>query len=383
MVKVEVSPDILNWAAQRAGKENIIQDEFPKWGQWINKESQPTFNQLEKISKFTSTPLGLFFLPAPPKEKLPVPHYRTTNDRGNEAPSSNLLETVQTMQRRQEWMRDYLSEIGYDRLSFVGRGDRRHDPKKIAKDIRIQLGLERGWSASCPNWQAALTMLINRIEDIGILVVVNGIVGNNTKRKLDVDEFRGFVLVDDLAPLIFVNNSDGKAAQMFTLAHELAHVWYGESAAFDLYQLQPADAEIERLCNLVAAEFLVPEDELRKVWPALQDDADRYQTLARHFKVSEVVIARRSLDLTLITRPEFFDFYNNRYLKGVLENPTSPGGGDFYLNQPYRISRRFAKAVITATKEGRLLYQEAYRLTGIKGKTFENFAARLGYGGEI
>lgn len=181
---------------------------------------------------------------------------------------------------------------------------------------------------------------------------------------------------------IFVNNADSKAAQMFTLAHELAHIWFGASAAFDLVELQPADIEIEKVCNTVAAEFLVPEVELKKYWDSVKKDADRFQLLARQFKVSEIVAARRALDLGLIPRSEFFDFYQNRYLPGLKKNPDS-SGGDFYLNQPYRISRRFANAVISATMEGRLLYQEAYRLTGIKGKTFAKFAASLGYGGEL
>jgi Zn-dependent peptidase ImmA (M78 family) len=136
------------------------------------------------------------------------------------------------------------------------------------------------------------------------------------------------------------------------------------------------------LCNAVAAEFLVPEIELRHFWGTIRNGDDRFQFVARHFKVSEVVAARRALDLGLITRSDFFDFYQNRYLKGLIENP-GPSGGDFYLNQPYRISRRFAKTVISATREGKLLYQEAYRLTGIKGETFEKFAVRLGYGGEL
>ena len=130
-------------------------------------------------------------------------------------------------------------------------------------------------------------------------MVVNGIVGNNTHRKLDPEKFRGFVLVDDYAPLVFVNGADSKAAQMFTLAHELAHLWFGSSAAFDLRELQPADDETERACNRIAAELLAPEHELRDAWTAALQSPNRYQVLARQFKVSELVAARRLLDLGL------------------------------------------------------------------------------------
>jgi Zn-dependent peptidase ImmA (M78 family) len=117
-----------------------------------------------------------------------------------------------------------------------------------------------------------------------------------------VTEFRGFVLVDEYAPLVFINGADGKAAQMFTLAHELAHVWFGRSAAFDLRDLQPANERTELACNSVAAEFLVPKTELQRSWPTLQQDPEPFQAIARQFKVSALVGARRALDLQLISR---------------------------------------------------------------------------------
>ena len=149
-------------------------------------------------------------------------------------------------------------------------------------------------------------MLIDRVDNIRVIVVVNGVVGNNTHRRLNVDEFRGFVLIDEYAPLIFINGADGKAAQMFTLAHELAHIWFGVSAAFDLQTLQPANNEVEVACNLVAAEFLVPEKELKNMWPTACKNPQRFQALARYFKVSEIVVARRALDLKMITREDYF-----------------------------------------------------------------------------
>ena len=213
-------------------------------------------------------------------------------------------------------------------------------------------------------------------------MVVNSVVGNNTHRKLDVEEFRGFVLVDEYAPFIFINGSDGKAAQMFTLAHELAHIWFGYSAAFDLRNLQPAENDIEQACNVVAAEFLVPETEFRKFWSKVKNDSDRYQKAARNFKVSEIVVARRALDLKFISWQEFFEFYQDR-LNRELQQKQDDGGGNFYDTAANRIGRRFAETVIRATLEGKLLYTEAYRLTGLKGGTFSEFAERLGYGGKV
>jgi Zn-dependent peptidase ImmA (M78 family) len=219
------------------------------------------------------------------------------------------------------------------------------------------------------------------MEDAGILVVVNGVVGNSTHRKLDPDEFRGFVLVDEFAPLVFVNGADGKAAQMFTLAHELAHVFLGSSAAFDLREMSPANDPTELACNKVAGEFLAPQQEVRRIWPSIRGDPDRFQSIAREFKVSALVAARRVLDLHLITKDEFLAFYHDYQNDERRKAARRPAGGDFYVNQDLRVGRRFASAVVRAAREGKLLYSEAYRLTGLYGKTFDHYAASLGIGG--
>ena len=383
MARVEVKPNVLQWAVKRTGNFDMLKSKFPKLNEWINNESQPTLKQLEKFAKATAIPLGYFFLPNPPEEKLNIPHYRTTKDEFATQPSPNLLETVQTMERRQQWMRDYLIQLGNEPLNYVGSADLSDDPKFVAQDIRRTLGLKDGWASKQGTWQEALRNLIKKIEDIGIIVVINGVVGNNTHRKLDVDEFRGFVLIDDYAPLIFVNGADGKAAQMFTLAHELAHIWYGASAAFDLTNLQPADIKIEHVCNKAAAEFLVPEDELLDMWQQVSRYEDCFKQIARNFKVSEIVAARRALDLKLITKDEFFKFYQACYIERRYQENQDTSGGNFYATQHLRIGRRFAEAVIRATKEGTILYREAYQLTGLYGKTFSKFAEYLDPGRKL
>lgn len=157
------------------------------------------------------------------------------------------------------------------------------------------------------------------------------------------------MLVDDYAPLVFVNGADGKAAQMFTLAHEIAHVWFGSSAAFDLRQLQRALDETEQACNRVAAEFLVPAEELRDAWGHVRNRPDRFSALALRFKVSEIVAARRALDLGLVSKNAFFAFYEDYQDQWLDAARKKQAGGDFYANQNLRIGRRFAEAVVRAT----------------------------------
>lgn len=382
MSRVPVSDEVLGWAMDRSGLTLAdLEPRFPRLRQWITGQSHPTLRQLESLAKLTLTPLGFFFLDEPPDERLPVPYFRTLGDEASYAPSPELLETIHAMQRRQAWLHEFLIDQGQATLPLVRCARSDEPPPSVGQRIREALHLDAGWAAQLPSWTDALRVLRESMEDAGIMVVVNGILGNNTHRKLDPDEFRGFVLVDDFAPLVFVNGADGKAAQMFTLAHELAHVFFGSSAAFDLREMSPANDATEQACNKVAAEFLVPEQELRQIWPSIEGDPDRFQFIARKFKVSVLVSGRRALDLRLITRTDFLAFYHE-YLTDERRRATRQSdGGDFYANQNSRVGRRFASAIVRAAKEGKLLYAEAYRLTGLYGKTFDRYAASLGMGG--
>ncbi len=378
MSKVAVKSDLISWARERSGLTiNALVKRFPKFRDWERGEAL-TLRQLEALAKTTSTPLGYFFLPEPPEEKLPIPDFRTLPGAQVRRASPNLLETVQMMQQRQGWMRDFLIEQGQERLEFVGSVTLQDDPDQVASKIRAVLSLPNDWARRESTWTEALRVLREEAEEAGILVVINGIVGNNTRRKLDVNEFRGFVLADEYAPLIFINGTDARAAQMFTVAHELAHLWIGRGGIFNFEEMQPANDEVELFCNRAAAEFLVPASELRASWAEAQKADEPFQFLARHFKVSPLVAARRALDLRLLNRQEFFEFYR-KYQEDERRQKRKSSGGDFYATQGTRVGERFANAVIRAVKEGRLLYRDAYRLTGLHGKTFDRYAESLGF----
>ena len=371
-----IKPEILRWARDRAGVPlELAVSWFPKYAAWESGDERPTMAQLQTFASKTRTPLGYFFLSKPPEETLPIPDYRTVGDRGVTRPSPNLLATVYAMQRRQDWMREYLIEQGAEPLPFIGSATIRTPVAEVAASIRKVLGLDAYWAQSKPNWEKALRYLTDASEDAGILVVQNGVVANNTSRKLNADEFRGFVLSDPYAPLIFINRADALAAQMFTVAHELAHLWLGQDGVFNLQGLEAAPNKVEGFCNRVAAEFLVPEMTLRTAW---QEGTQSFQQLAKQFKVSELVAARRALDLGLVTRDEFFAFYNEYQAEDRRKQEAAAGGGNFYYNQPFRVGKRFAEAVMRATKEGRLLYRDAYRLTDLNGRSFHKYAHELG-----
>ena len=378
MTRVPVPPEMLRWACERAGYDVAhLAARIPQLPAWVRRERQPTLKQLEKLAKATHTPLGYLFLPEPPDERLPVPDYRTVSGTAAAKPSPDLLDTLYTMQRRQEWLRESLVESDAEPVAFVGSARLADEPDAVGREMRRVLGLDGGWAAGVRTWQDAVSELRRKIEDLGVMAVINGVVGNNTHRRLSVEEFRGFALTDSYAPLIFVNGADAKSAQMFTLAHELAHIWLGTEGLSGFESLIPGGSDVEDWCNQAAAELLVPARELGARWQQVRREARPFDALARTFKVSPVVAARRALDLNLVDRSAFFHFYE-RYVNRERRSGTMPSGGDFYNNQNTRVGELFAVQVLRAAMEGRIGFKEAYDLTGLRGGTFQRYAGRLG-----
>lgn len=372
---VDVNPKLLRWAVDRSG---LPLDEYqPAVSAWLAGEKKPTYNQLESFARRAMVPFGYLFLEQPPDEELPVPDYRTRADAGVRQPTPNLIETIFEMQRRQDWMREYLLDEGQGELAFVGSAQLGDKIAPLTKRMRDTLGLSENWAEGQSNWEEALRYLRDSIEEAGILIFINGVVGNSTRRKLDPEEFQGFVLVDRAAPLIFVNGADFKVAQMFTIAHELAHVWVGQSALFELTATNPSHHEVEKYCNAVAAEFLVPADKLQTAWDRAPVGDAAFASLAKRFKVSPIVVARRAKDRKLITADAFFSFYQRYMQRERKQQEERRSGGDFWRTQNVRLGRRFGVAVLAAAEEGRISYTDAYDLTRLYGETFDKYARHL------
>ena len=227
-------------------------------------EVRPTLKQAEAFARGVHLPVGYLFLAEPPEETVPIPDYRTVAGQPVARPSPNLLDTIYACQERQAWYRDFVRGQRQPELGFVGSVTVRTPPETAAARMRETLGVDLAVRRTCPTWTDALRLFIRHADDAGVLVMVSGVVMSNTYRRLDPAEFRGFALSDSLAPLVFVNGADTKAAQMFTLAHELAHLWLGASALSNSEAAPgPGFLREEVWCNAVAAEFLVPLAELR------------------------------------------------------------------------------------------------------------------------
>lgn len=380
MVRVTVKPEMFRWARERAGFEpGVLAGRFPRLDAWERGEAQPTLKQLESFAQATYTPVGYLFLPEPPVEAIPIPDFRTIGNERLERPGADLLDTLYLCQQRQEWYRDFARTEGEGPLAFVGSASLASGIEETGARIRDALGFDLEERRQTPTWTEALRRFIGLADDLGILVMVSGVVGSNNRRKLNPEEFRGFALVDPLAPLVFVNGADTKAAQMFTLAHELAHVWLGQSALSDVAPVSSPSHAVEIWCNRVAAELLVPLAIFREEYQPeamLRDELDR---LARRFKVSTLVALRRIRDAGGLTADQFWREYR-RELERLRAIQTA-GGGNFYLTLGARASKRFARALVVSTLEGRSSFTEAFRLLGMKKMaTFQELGHSLGVG---
>ena len=375
---VEVKPELLVWACERAGiAPDAIAERIKAFPAWLSGTAQPTLKQLEHFARTTHTAIGYFFLAAPPVERVPIPDFRTLANRHVARPSANLLDVVYACQQRQSWYRDFARSTGQDPLPFVGAVQLGSDVEAAAAAMRSELGFDVAQRSRLATWTEALRLFIDQADASGVLVMVSGIVGNNTHRALDPEEFRGFALADDLAPLVFINGADTKAAQMFTLAHELAHVWLGQSAVSDVGPASAPSRDVEVWCNRVAAEFLVPLALLKDLYRPRAELGGEVARLAKHFKVSTLVILRRIHDAGGLTRDQFGAAYQQEVAR--LRAVAKGSGGDFYRTQTARVGKRFARALVASTLEGETLYRDAFRLLGVaKLATFHALGHSLG-----
>jgi Zn-dependent peptidase ImmA (M78 family)/transcriptional regulator with XRE-family HTH domain len=381
MTRVAIHPEMFRWARERAGLDSFaLAARFKRLEAWEAGEVQPTVRQLEEYARATHAPVGYFFLPAPPIEVLPIPDFRTVANRAIARPSPNLLDMVYACQQRQDWYRDHARVTGQERLPFVGSLTRAMTPVEAAAQLRQVLGFSVEARRACPTWTEALRTFIEQADRVGVMVMVSGVVLNNNTRHLDPQEFRGFALSDEYAPLVFINGADSKAAQMFTLAHELAHLWLGQTALSDVSADVVSDNATEVWCNQVAAELLVPMASFLGELTVDESIADTLKRLARHFKVSSLVILRRLLDAGRIDRNTFFAAYRQELERLREIEVRGTGGGDFYRTTAARVSKRFARALVESTLEGRTLFRDAFHMLGIaKTSTFNEFGRSLGF----
>lgn len=383
-IKTEIKPEILSWLVEQANVKKMTPDSLKRLKDWQSGLKEPTFAQILAISTETKLPLGYFFLNSPPVENYSFMEYRTVNSQSFTKPSRDLIDVINHMENVQDWMRDYLIQSDGTKLSFVGSQKNEKNVLTIANLIRDELNLKIDWFEKSKNSAESFKIIRKAAQNCGILVMISGIVGVNTHRPLDIEEFRAFALIDEYAPLIFINTNDSSNAQLFSLLHEIVHIWYGRQ---NIFNDRTGDRnsfvnKIEQYCNAAANEILVPDVFFTKKWNEFQHlkPENAIQDLSKYFNCGTTVIARNALDNGLINKKLYEKIANDAYFN-YLQNKqmkNENGGGNHNYNLASYIDNRFLLSLASSVREGKTQYTDAFQLTKTNRKTFAEIVNIVG-----
>jgi Zn-dependent peptidase ImmA (M78 family)/DNA-binding transcriptional regulator YiaG len=383
MSEALITPDVLAWARQRAkiSLEQLAETlkvQVEKVQKWENGEKKPTFLQAQKIANIFQIPFGYLFLQTPPEDKLPIPDLRTFKNEPIGELSPEFKSLLNDIILKQKWYKDYILENEGEEKYFLEQFTINSDKEEIINNINQLLNLDDLIGKSLDK-RKLLNKLTQRIEKLDILVMKNGIVGSNTHKPLDTNEFRGFAIYDKFAPLIFINSKDTVSAQTFTLIHEFVHLIIGESGV-SLLDLNHTDNEIELFCNELTAEILVPIKLLDIYWDKSVDFEEHYMELSNIFSVSTLVILNKLYGLGYInysTYDTYVQVENEKFIK-YLTTKKKTAGGDFYKTLKTKNGTNFSNALVVSTLEGKTLYKEAATLLNTSSSSINKFAQELG-----
>jgi Zn-dependent peptidase ImmA (M78 family)/DNA-binding XRE family transcriptional regulator len=375
-----ITPKVIRWARDRsrasrnklAGRLHLKPEHIASWEDGV---SRPTLRQAQSLAHALNIPFGYLFLSDPPTEAVPLPDFRTLPG-AKEGTSPELMDTLNAVIAKQQWYRDFQVQESAEPIPFIGKFTYHDKAADVSSDIRKTLQLDDEMRKLCISTDDFLYKAVGLAEQVGILVMRTGVVNGNSHRPLSVDEFRGFAISDNIAPVVFINGSDTRAAQVFTLAHELAHLWIGESGISDL-GLKETD-QIERFCNSVAAEVLAPAETFEQEWLRSRSIDDNLIALTRRYRVSSLVLLIRAQYLHKISNDEFDKYYSREKKKFVDKEAKEGGGGNFYSNIKARNGRILTYTVSAAALDGRVPYREAASLLNttvpVVGRLLEKLA---------
>ena len=388
-VEALITASVLSWARKTAGMS--VEEAAKKLGRpttdiiaWEAGDKKPSIAQARKASEVFNRPLAVFYLPEPPRDFSTLRDYRSLPFEHVGEYGVRLTRLIRNVQERQLWVRDYLREEGVTPLKFVGSascGDSAYD---VSEHIRRVINIDPDEQCSCGSREEALRLWLRKTEEAGIFVFRQG--------GIDLTECRGFLASDDIAPFIYLNSKDAKAAQMFTLVHELAHLWINQSGVSNLEQFIDYSSEIyavESFCNEVASEVLLSRTKFEIEWKRLAHLGvveDKIENLSRIFKVSEEAVARRLLNEKYISQSRYVNLreqYQKRWreLEQTEKNhsSTKKGGPSYYKVQVVHNGYAFTRTVIAAFYGGNILGREASALLGVKLNHFSKLANAAGF----
>ena len=387
--KAFITPNVLKWARESAkvseetaaAKVSVTVD---KLQEWESGTSQPTIKQAQTLAKAYKRPFALFFLPEIPRDFQPLQDFRKS---GSKTLTTSSIFIIREIQQKQAWISDAYADNDEIKLPFVGRFTIKDNPQVVAKDILKTLDIH----PACYKSESPIKEWIDASETKGIFVSRTSFI--HSRLKLDSDELQGFAISDSYAPFVFVNSEDWNAPQLFTLLHELAHIWIAETGISNDVEPEIKNKEkfhpVELFCNEVAANALMPKDIILNFGIQIYQNSKEVFKTAKLLGVSSFALIVRALNLGLISIPVYqklkkqADIDFAEYLKREAEKKAkqkekeNPGGPNYFLLQLNRNSRLFTQTVLDAFRGGSIEPTLASNLLNVQINKFQKLEAQL------
>lgn len=371
--RIKINKEIYIWAIKESRKDfKEIINRFVNFESWISHEILPTFRQVEELANFLKVPLGYMFLDEPPKTDIIESEFKTI---GNKIPeiSKELKDTLFNVGRKRDWLSDYRREKGWERLIPEDLLNfEKKDIYSICIMAKEHLDIDEFWYKGYSDTRAAFNYLREKLESSGITVMQSGVVGSDNNRALNIDEFRGFLLYDDVAPIIFINSNDSVKRKIFTLIHEYIH-FLGQKNDIFIEEDMVSENENEQFIHRITAEFLIPKDHMEEAWDYNVEFNKQIQDLRKRFHVSKVLLAIKLKEMNIINQEAVNEVNKHSETLGAKNIKSTEGGGDYYKTTRSRFGNSFLRTVIQSSDSGDISYTDAFKLLDNSVKAYDYF----------
>lgn len=387
--KAYITPNVLKWARESARMpEEVacakVSVSIEKLKEWENGDSLPTIRQAQTLAKAYKRPFALLFLPEIPRDFQPLQDFRKS---GSKPFSTSSIFIIRETQQKQSWIRDLYEENKEKKLPFVGKFNIKDNPEEVAKDILKTLDINPA------NYQSdnPIKVWIEKAESKGIFISRTSFI--HSKLKLDSEELQGFAISDEFAPFVFINSDDWNAPQLFTLVHELAHIWIAESGISNEIEQDVNDKDkyhpVELFCNEVAANALIPKEIINNLDNITFKNSREIFKSAKSLGISSFAFLVRAYKLKLINYAtyqslkkdaeyEFVEFLKREAEKKAKQKEKEKKGGpDYFLLQLNRNSRLFTQTVLDTFRGGGIEPSLASNLLNVQINKFQKLEAQL------
>lgn len=395
----KVNPDILRWARKTAGlpleeaatKLDLHQargaSAVDRLAALESGDAHPTRSLLTRMAKQYRRPLLTFYMTAPPRKGDRGQDFRTLPADHSDIDEALLDALIRDVKARQSMVRALLEdEEDTVPLPFVGSARMSQGVSVVLASIQktIQLDIAAFRAEGSPS--DAFNLLRDRVEAAGVFVLLIGNLGSY-HTALDLETFRGFALADDIAPFVIINDQDADSARSFTLVHELVHIWLGQTGV----SAARAEISIEKFCNDVASEFLLPSSELQQLdvnhRTDLQSAQSRISDFARNRNLSASMVAYKLHRMGTIdfeswkSLSETFRrmWLDHRKQQRMLAREQETHGPTYYFTRRHRIGKALLELVSSMMHAGAITTSKAARVLGVKAKNVQNLLDAGGF----